>query len=203
MLSVTNFYGMSLDDIKGKVRQSTDIREYERWLCISYCMQGFSSPEISKLLFRSEKTIREWINHFNSQGNGKVLQDQEKKISKEQIVDLKKDFESTPYELGYEKGYWTTTLIQEHIYQETGILYSKSRLSELMREWGFSVKRPRMKSQKADIDEQEAFVESFQQVIVFLFIVSQVTGIKLKILFTDEASLRRDGTVGIKKESAL
>ncbi len=52
-----------------------------------------------------------------------------------------------------------------------------------------------MKSQKADIVEQKAFVENFQQIMSFLFIVSQVTKIKVKILFTDEASLRRDGTI--------
>ena len=64
-----------------------------------------------------------------------------------------------------------------------------------MREWDFAVKRPRMTSNKADKEEQEKFIDDFQTYMVFLFIVCNVYGLKLKLLFTDEVSLRRDGTI--------
>jgi len=64
-----------------------------------------------------------------------------------------------------------------------------------MKEWGFAIKRPRMRSNKADIHEQDAFLENFQVMMVLYFLVSAAYGIKLKVLFTDEASLRRDGTI--------
>ena len=68
MIKVTNFHGMSIDDIKIRIRKSADVREHERWICISSSMNGYSVPEISNLLFRNEKTIREWINNFNLEG---------------------------------------------------------------------------------------------------------------------------------------
>lgn len=52
-----------------------------------------------------------------------------------------------------------------------------------------------MKSAKADVQEQEVFCENFQILIVFLYLLSQSNNLNLKILFTDEASFRRDGTI--------
>jgi len=100
----------------------------------------------------------------------------------------------SPSDLGYDKGFWTSPLIRQHIKSKTGIAYSKSRCCELMKEWGFSVKRPRMSSVKADEGEQQVFIDHFAQLMVFLWLLSS-RGVKLKILFTDEASLRRDGTL--------
>ena len=68
MIKITNFHGMSNKNIKNRIRKSKDIREYERWLCINYSMKGFSVPEIAQMLFRNEKTIREWITNFNLEG---------------------------------------------------------------------------------------------------------------------------------------
>jgi transposase len=68
MIKVTDFHGMSSKDIKQKVRKSKDTRQYERWLCIHFSMEGLSVPEIAKLLFRNEDTVREWIESFNREG---------------------------------------------------------------------------------------------------------------------------------------
>lgn len=100
----------------------------------------------------------------------------------------------SPCDLGYDKGFWTSPLVREHIKAKAGVAYSKSRICELMTEWGFSVKRPRMRSVKADEREQQIFMTHFGQLMVFLLIL-RFFGVKLKVLFTDEASLRRDGTL--------
>jgi len=68
MIRVTSFHGMSSKDVKQRVRRSKDTREYERWLCIHFSMEGLTVPEIAKLLFRDENTILEWIESFNQKG---------------------------------------------------------------------------------------------------------------------------------------
>ena len=68
MIKVTNFHGLSSVSLKQKVLKSKDTRAYERWLCIHFSMEGLTVPEISKMLFRNENTIREWIESFNSEG---------------------------------------------------------------------------------------------------------------------------------------
>lgn len=68
MIKVENFHGMSQDDIKKKIRQCKDTRDYERWLCINFSIKGKNVPEIAELLFRNEQTIREWIESFNKKG---------------------------------------------------------------------------------------------------------------------------------------
>jgi transposase len=107
---------------------------------------------------------------------------------------LRNDFEKRPDEFGYDYGRWTSPIIRDHIYKKTGISYSKSRICELMKEWDFTVQRPRMQSVKSDAQEQQAFVELFSQLTLFLAFLA-ICGFDVKILFTDEASFRRDGTI--------
>jgi len=64
-----------------------------------------------------------------------------------------------------------------------------------MNEWDFRVKRPRMKTNKSIPEEQEYFLNNFQTFMVLLFFLSKAFKKNIKVLFTDEASFRRDGTV--------
>lgn len=109
---------------------------------------------------------------------------------------MKIDLEKPPTEYGIEKGFWTTALIIRHIEGKTGIKYSKSRTCELMKEWGFTIKRPRMKSKLADEKTQKEFIElSFPKKVDEAMEKAKLMGLKLLILFTDEAGIRRDGTI--------
>jgi transposase len=109
---------------------------------------------------------------------------------------LKLDLEKPPTEYGIEKGYWTTPLINRLIEEKAGIKYSKSRICELMKEWGFAIKRPRMKSKLADEKKQKEFIElSFPNKVEETAEKAKMMGLKLLLLFTDEAGIRRDGTI--------
>jgi len=68
MIRVEHFHGMSMEDVKQKVRQSKDTRIFERWLCVSCSMKGQSVTEIAGLLFRNEQCVRDWIESFNRAG---------------------------------------------------------------------------------------------------------------------------------------
>lgn len=109
---------------------------------------------------------------------------------------MKSDLEKPPTAHGIEKGFWTTTLINNLIEEKTGIKYSKSRICELMKEWGFAIKRPRMKSNLADEKKQKEFLELlFPKRVEEALEMANKMGLKLLILFTDEAGIRRDGTI--------
>ncbi len=60
---------------------------------------------------------------------------------------------------------------------------------------GFSYKRPRMKSLLADPIEQELFLKAFPERIEEIVKKGKEKGRKAKILCTDEAGFRRDGTL--------
>jgi len=65
-----------------------------------------------------------------------------------------------------------------------------------MHEWGFSIKMPRMKSNKSDPIEQASFIEViFPAKIKELAEKAHAQKLKLKTLFTDECCIRRDGTL--------
>ena len=64
-----------------------------------------------------------------------------------------------------------------------------------MHEWGFGIKRPRMKSMKADEKEQQKFIEEYPEKVEVFRKKAEDNGMELKIIFTDEAGIRRDGTI--------
>jgi transposase len=93
-----------------------------------------------------------------------------------------------------------------HIKHETGIEYSRNRISELMKEWGFKIKRPRMKSILADEEERLKFVkDKVPEVMKKAIEEAKRRNLKLQIMFTDEAGFRRDGTIhmGYYKEGKV
>ena len=169
MIRVVCVHGMTKNDVKNRIRNCKDHREQERWICISSSMEGLRVPQIASILHRNKKTIREWIGLFNQYGPEGLKRGhppgKEKWINDDQIEVLKKDFEKSPTEFGFNQGYWSSPIIRQHIYKLTGVRYSKTRACELMREWGFSVKRPRMKSIKADPEAQKEFMIQFPKIV--------------------------------------
>lgn len=178
MICVKDKLKLSQEKIKTLLHNTKDTREYERLLCISYSMKGYSAIQISELLYRDEKTICQWIKSFNGKGLEGIERQhppgKTKLVSESQIAQLCIDFEKSPREFGFNQGYWSSKNLIEHIKRATGIKYSKSRISELMHEWGFEVKRPRMKSIRRDEEERQSFLNSLK---------SKVAGIKKKLYY--------------------
>lgn len=76
MIAVTNFHGLSLKDIKNKIRiNRKDPRMYERWLCINASVEGHSIQTMALLFDRNEDTLREWIKDFNKKGEEGLQRD--------------------------------------------------------------------------------------------------------------------------------
>jgi len=200
MIRVEHFHGMSTDDIDQSLRESKNSRDHERWVCIRSSIHGLSVSDIASILSRNEKTVREWIANFNLEGAKGLLRQsppgQKKKLSADQVEQIKKDLERPPTDFGFNQGYWTRKLIHLRIKHTSGIAYSFSRISELTLEWGFRIKRPRMKSIKRDEQERRQFVEEDVAKKVGQFKeLADTLGLELSPWFTDEAGFRRDGTL--------
>ena len=109
---------------------------------------------------------------------------------------MKTDLEKSPINFGFNQAYWTGKLIAAHIKSQTKITYSASRICELVKEWGFTLKRPRMKSKLRDEQERANFIAK-----VVPTKIGEMNAIALKLhleldfWFTDEAGFRRDGTI--------
>ena len=109
---------------------------------------------------------------------------------------LKQDFRKTPLDFGYSQGFWTLKLLKQHIRKHTGETYSESRLSELMHHWGFSLKKPRHKSAKANKESQRKFLEEdFPALVAKAQEKAKAEGLKIEYWFPDEAGIRRIGTL--------
>jgi len=82
------------------------------------------------------------------------------------------------------------------IFKTFGVIYSPRRVCELLKEFGFSFKRPRMSSVLCDEKEQKDFVETkLPSTYKSLSSLARENRKELKILCLDEASFRRDGTL--------
>lgn len=119
-----------------------------------------------------------------------------KKITDEQLDHLIGKLSFNPSKYGYNKGFWTGKLVVDLIYKSFNIKYSISRVRELLKEIGFSYKRPRMTSNLFDIKEQKQFIEEkFPSKFKEIIEKAEASGRKFKLLCLDEASIRRDGTL--------
>lgn len=93
---------------------------------------GFSAYRISKLLFRTDKAVRNWLSRFKQyrisslftkyRGNTNA-----NKLTREQKEEIKKALNSPPSDYGIPKSFWTTKDLKKFIKAEFGVIYESDR----------------------------------------------------------------------------
>jgi len=123
--------------------------------------QGKSAPEIAKILYRKEDTIRIWLNNFKNyrlsslftkyQGNTNAS-----KLTPKQKEQIRKVLSQPPSDYGIPKEFWQVKDLKKYIKAEFGVVYESDRsyhfLFHLSR---FSWKLP----DKFDVKRNDEFVE--------------------------------------------
>ena len=79
------------------------------------------------------------------------------KQQKQQLVDA---VQAGPEAAGYSCGCWTTTMIQEWIFQHFRVTYSRFYVAELLRNLGLSYQKARFVSDHLDAAARKAWIET-------------------------------------------
>lgn len=113
--------------LKQHFRKSQQVLIRDRAQAILGANQGFAFLQISKLLLRSEKTIREWVKAYLDKGISSLFPvykgDNAAKLTREQKQELKDVLSKTPSEYGLPQKFWDISTLKRYIYAEFGVEY--------------------------------------------------------------------------------
>lgn len=121
---------------------------------------GYSAPEIAKILRRDEGTVRDWLHAFVSRRMASIFHKyahntNANKLSKEQKEEIKQVLSKPPSAVDIPKEFWTLPTLKEYVSGRFGVVYESDRSYHYLLEYaGMSWKLPSTFDQRRD----EAYV---------------------------------------------
>ena len=124
-----------------------DLRLEKRLKGILLCADGYTSGDIAHKLKTSRQKVSLWLKTFDESGieglYTKPKSGRPPSLSGLQIMLLCDIIDSGPIAYGLNTGVWTSPIIRGLICEEFGIWYHDRHVRRLLKEFGFSVQRPR------------------------------------------------------------
>jgi len=155
----------ALIEVEERIRSTKDRRMYERLQTIRLRLIGRSVLEISEILNRSDKTIRNYLHAYEKEGLAGLAMrfspGPNQRLTKEQRELLKQVIVNrVPADVGFTAKFnWTLQIIADYIEREYGYTYSIRGVSKLMERMGMSRTKPTYTLAAADPEKQQQFVE--------------------------------------------
>ncbi|MNF98458.1 hypothetical protein D3C84_813160 [compost metagenome] len=153
----------ALAAIEDQLKSTKDRRMYERFQTIRLRLMGRSVSEIATIVFRSEKTIRNYIHAYEKEGiSGLTMQlspGRSTRLTKDQRDELKRVIVSqVPADVGFTAKFnWTLQLVADYIERTYECSYSLRGVSKLMEHMNMSYTKPTYTLVAADPKKQERF----------------------------------------------
>lgn len=120
----------------------------ERAHTVLLSSKGCTPVQIADVLFRDEKTIREWIKAFSESGISSLFpkyfdNQNASKLTKEQREQVSKILKSPPSESGLPKSFWDVSTLRDYIVAHFGVVYQSPQTYHfLFKISNFSFKKP-------------------------------------------------------------
>jgi len=139
------------DEEKRKLKQMTRQqvgRVAERARMILLSGKGYTIQQIAETLECSDKTVRNWLSGYESEGCDGLLD--KPRAGRPAIVDEKvkatidKDMEKLPSDFGYIAAFWTVGLLCVHMVKTLGIKVSNSTVRRCLHALNYAFNRPRI-----------------------------------------------------------
>ena len=148
----------------------------ERAHAIILSNQKRTVRDISAILIRSEKTVRQWINGFQERRISSIFHQYQgnsnaSKLTKEQKQEIQQTLEQPPSEQGLPKGFWDVPTLREYLKAEFGVIYESDRSYHyLLRFGGLSFKLPMAFDKRRDTEQINERLKKITQEIKAYFI---------------------------------
>jgi len=99
--------------------------------------QGYSFLKVSKILFRTEKTIRGWVKRFNQERVSSLFpryyfNQNAAKLTREQKKEIKEVLSQPPSEYGIPKEFWEVRSLKSYIKAEFGVEFESKESYRLV-----------------------------------------------------------------------
>ncbi len=134
-------------------------READRIKAILFLGTGWTICEVSKALFFSEETVRNYLKRYKNGKHEALLKDNYKGYSGKLP---KSDIEQLDNHLKYNT-YSSTKEIISYVYKQFKVEYSVGGMNDFLHKLGYTYKKPKLVPGKADAKAQEEFVEFYKE----------------------------------------
>ncbi len=123
--------------------------------------EGRTFSEISSFLKYPLTTVRDWLIRLQSEGISRKCNIKQpgrpKRLTDEQIENIKPILSKSPLEQGFPFIIWTTKLVMQLIQMLYNISYKPDQVRRILHRIGFSCQKPRPSHRKANKNIQEEF----------------------------------------------
>lgn len=128
---------------------------------------SFTTERLGKLMQTSPRTIANWINWINSEGNIEILRDLDKPgrntiLNEIQMEHLKEQIQKHPTECGLDSNLWDGKLLSYYIKKKFGVDLRVRQCQRVFIKLGFRLKRGRTMVAKGDPKAKKSFKKNFE-----------------------------------------
>lgn len=147
--------------IQDEIRRSADARYDHRLHGILLIAQGYTCPEVAKLLGDSVRTVENWVRQFEINGlAGLVDQDRPgrpKRLAESQLDEIKLVLREPPSAVGFDNHMWDGKTLSAYIDRIYSVTMGVRQAQRLFRQLGFRLRKLRPVISHADPEVQAAY----------------------------------------------
>lgn len=163
----------------------------ERIRAISLLEQGYTKPEVARILQVTESSVYGWQAVYRKGGlaalSSKIASGRKSLLSDEQLLKLSRLLRLNPRQLEFDFGLWTRRRVRELIRREFGIDYTEQNVGRILKLLGFSPQRPVYRALQRDEERRKKWMNE-----TFPAIKERADRERASIFFADEAGCRND-----------
>ncbi len=151
----------SIAIIHDEIRRTQDARYDHRLHAVLLVAQGMSCVEVGKLLGDSTRSVENWVKLFNELGLQGLcdlpIQGRPSRISDALLQEINEVLRDTPESQGLDHALWDGKTLSYWLQHHKGISLGTRQCQRIFRQLNFSLRKPRPKNAKGDLEKQEAY----------------------------------------------
>jgi transposase len=152
--------------IQQEIARSEESRYDHRLHGVLLVCQGFSCPEVSKILGDSPRIIEYWVKDFNEKGFEGLYE--EKRSGRPSVIDgttlsnIDSDLRQNPASFGYTQNLWDGKMLSHHLKEKYDIKLGVRQCQRLFNKLEFRLRKPRPVIAKSDDEAKAEFKKNFK-----------------------------------------
>jgi transposase len=136
-----------INALHDEIRRHKDARYDHKLHAILLVTQGFTCPEVSKMMGDSVRSIQNWVKLFDKRGFSGIVEKKRpgrpSRLTDEQMAIIKDAITRSPREFDIQANIWDGKTLSWFILNQFDIILEVRQCQRLFRKLGFTYRKPR------------------------------------------------------------
>ena len=133
--------------LQDEIRRSEEARYDHRLHGVLLVAEGYTCPEVGRLLGDAPRTVEYWVNSFEDKGLAGLREGERpgrpRRLSEEWIEQIEAALRQTPREAGLGGNIWDGKTLAAWIEKQCGVSLGVRQCQRIFRQLGFRLRKPR------------------------------------------------------------